>query len=310
MIRIIYPYTCLLILFAFFEACAQKSDDDRMIYLSEDYSKFPYSIYEPDKVYELKDDLREISGLTYYKDHSLLCVNDEKGIIYKYDLKKKEITKKYRFDKPGDYEGIEMIDSLVYVLRSDGTIFKVNQLKSEDIYSLKRNTILNAGNNTEGLGYDPGSKSLLVACKGSPGTKREYQGKRAIYEYPLEKNELSKSPVYLIDQEQIRDILEFDGYARFSVKLFQSINPSEGDVTFQPSGIAIHPISKNVYILGSVGKLLVVLSPEGEILAVVKLKRKIFRQPEGICFSPKGTLYISNEGKGSKANILKYKLKE
>jgi sugar lactone lactonase YvrE len=35
------------------------------------------------------------------------------------------------------------------------------------------------------------------------------------------------------------------------------------------------------------------------------LKNSIFRQPEGICFSPDGEiLFISNEGKNKKGNIL------
>ena len=126
----------------------------------------------------------------------------------------------------------------------------------------------------------------------------------------MEKNELSKTPKYLVDLGQIRKILEFDAYSSFSVRLMENINPSEGDITFQPSAIAIHPISKNLYVVGSVGKILVVLSPKGDIQAIVKLKRKIFRQPEGICFAPDGTMFISNEGRGKKANILKYSYKK
>lgn len=307
--KIIRVSVSILILVFFLEACAKQKEDNKMIYLFDNYTKFPYDIYKPAKVFELNDQLREISGLTYYNEKSLLCINDEKGIIYKYHLKKKEITKKYEFDKSGDYEGIEMIDSLVYVLRSDGNIFEVNHLKEKDISSVKQSTFLNAGNDTEGLAYDTESNSLLIACKGNPAKNNRYKGKRAIYKYSLDKKELQHKPSYLIDQAKIRRLLKFNGYARFSVRLLENINPSQGDLTFQPSAIAIHPISKNLYVLGSVGKLLIVLNPDGKILSIVKLKRKIFRQPEGICFSPDGTMFISNEGKGSKGNILKFKYK-
>lgn len=308
MTKIFHTLFCMLAIVFFLEACAQKKDQ-KMIYLSENYGNFPYDLYEPDERYELKDYLREISGLSYFTEHSLLCVNDEKGIIYKFNHRKKEVTKKYEFDKPGDYEGVEMVGSLVYVLRSDGRIFKVDHLK-DNIHSVKRTTHLNAGNDTEGLGYDPSTNSLLIACKGSPAHSNKYMGKRAIYEFSIDKNELSKTPKYLIDQDQIRKILEFDSYSRFSVKLLENINPSQGDLTFQPSAIAVHPITKNLYVLGSVGKILVVLNPKGDIQAIVKLKRKLFRQPEGICFAPDGTMFISNEGKGSKGNILKYSFKQ
>ncbi|NOU61803.1 SdiA-regulated domain-containing protein [Marinifilum caeruleilacunae] len=310
MIKVIHTLISILAIVFFLEACAQKKEQ-KMIYLSENYEKFPYDIYEPNKKFEMKDELREISALTYYSENSVLCVNDEKGVIYKYNHKKKEVTKKYEFDHPGDYEGIELIDSIVYVLRSDGKVFKVENFKDKKkINSVKRSTHLNAGNDTEGLGYDPNTNALLVACKGSPAHSKKYHGKRAIYEFSIEKNELSKTPKYLIDQDQIRKILEFDAYSRFSVQLMENINPSQGDITFQPSAVAVHPITKNLYVLGSVGKILVVLNPAGEIQAIVKLKRKIFRQPEGICFAPDGTMYISNEGRGQKANILKYRFKQ
>jgi uncharacterized protein YjiK len=290
----------------FFDSCGRKSVDSQLIYeVGTDY-QFPYDITNADKEYELKGELREISGLTYYNDHSVLCVNDEKGIIYKYNLKKEEITKKYKFARRGDYEGIEMFGKQVCVLRSDGTLFFIDKLEKETSFVKKLN-LLHARNNTEGLGFDAKNNSLLIACKGAPGKGKSYKGQRAIYRYSLETNKLSETPDYLIDQEQIRTILRFNGYSKFSVKLLESINPSEGDATFQPSAVAVHPLSNNLYVLASVGKLLIVLSPEGEILALVKLQRKQFQQPEGICFSPDGTLFISNEGRGKAASIYKFK---
>lgn len=306
MSRLLILYVTLVSFLIFFESCRQSSTDSELIYEIGSTYHFPYSIFSADKTYKLKNELREISGLTYYNEHSLLCVNDEKGIIYKYNLKKKEITKKYKFDRSGDYEGIEMVGNQVYVLRSDGSIFAVDHMKDENILSVKNKTLLNAGNNTEGLGFDSKDNSLLIACKGNSGINKKFKGKKAIYKYSLDSNILSTSPSYLIDQKRIRKILKFSGYTNFSATLLEIINPSEGDVSFQPSAIAVHPITNNLYVLASVGKLLVVLNPKGEFLAVVKLKRKLFRQPEGICFSPDGTMFISNEGKGGAANIYKF----
>jgi uncharacterized protein YjiK len=51
-----------------------------------------------------------------------------------------------------------------------------------------------------------------------------------------------------------------------------------------------------------------VYSKVGELLAMAELNPKIYAQPEGICFDPSGTLYISNEGNGNKANILMIKM--
>ena len=47
---------------------------------------------------------------------------------------------------------------------------------------------------------------------------------------------------------------------------------------------------------------------KGKILDLQDLDTEIFSQPEGICFSPSGDLFISNEGKGRKGYILKFGL--
>ncbi|MEZ4981635.1 MAG: SdiA-regulated domain-containing protein [Saprospiraceae bacterium] len=88
------------------------------------------------------------------------------------------------------------------------------------------------------------------------------------------------------------------------------INPDEGGFTFAlPSAIAQHPITEEFYILSSVGKLLMVLSAEGEINYIEKLDKKILPQPEGICFEKNGTMWISSEGKKSgNGTVLKYNL--
>jgi len=50
--------------------------------------------------------------------------------------------------------------------------------------------------------------------------------------------------------------------------------------------------------------MVAVLNPEGALKKIIELKGKEFLQPEGLAFTPDGKLYISNEGKGGKANII------
>ncbi len=293
---------CILLI----NVVACKSPKEQSIFLSEDYGQFPYAIFQPDYRYELAPRLQEISGLTYRSKTSLLCVNDEEGVVFDFNIKSGEISGVYSFAKAGDYEGIELVDSMLYVLRSNGNIYEIRHFNTASIITKLYKTKLNSKNDTEGLGYDKTTNSLLIACKGKPGKKKKYKGERAIYSFSLDSCKLSKEPTYLISQKQIRDILSLSDYKKLSNQILENVNPSKGDVTFQPSAVAIHPITQNLYVLASAGKLLVVLNPQGDILAVVKLKRSIFNQPEGICFAPDGTMFISNEGKKKSANILKF----
>ena len=275
-----------IIFLSIFTACSQ--DKNMQTLFEYPGYDFPYQLAEPAKSWKLPDALVEISGLSYIDTHRLACVQDEKGIIFIFNLNTGEIEMEIGFGDDGDYEGIEIIENDAWVLKSNGILYKVvDYLKKGDPPVIKYKTALSGKNDTEGLAYDPVNKSLLIACKENPFVD-EKGGKKlkAIYSFKLETKLLETEPFLLINMDTVRYY--------------------NGDVTFKPSGIAIHPATGNIFILGSAGNLLLVLSGKGEMLAVIHLSPKIFPQPEGICFSPDGNLYIANEGDGLQGSVLKF----
>jgi uncharacterized protein YjiK len=269
---------------------------------------FPYQLAEPIRSWKLPKSLVEISGLSYIDDQRLACVQDENGIIYIFNLKAGEIEREINFGDNGDYEGIEIIENDAWVLKSNGMLYNVTDyLKKTESKTKKITTALSGRNNAEGLAYDPINKNLFIACKGSPfQDDNKESGYKAIYSFNLETKKLNKKPVLLINLDTIKYYKKYDPMTRLGNEVMAYLDPSEGDKTFQPSGIAIHPITGDLFILGSVGRLLLVFSGKGDMLAIIKLQPKIFPKPEGICFNPDGTLYISNEGAGQKGTILKF----
>ena len=252
-----------------------------------------YDLDKPSKKYKLPDKLEEISGLTYVGDGIIACIQDEKGKIHHYNLKNETVEEAFEFGEKGDYEGIEVIGKTAYVLRSDGTIFEIidyyEGVEKVNTYQ----SILSSSNNTEGLGADFSKKNLLVACKEDAGEGKSYKGKKAVYAFNLKKKAFDEEPIYLIDKDDLKDP-----------------DKDSKHVDFKPSGIAIHPITKNVYLISTVGKLLVILDRKGNIISKHKLDKDVFKQPEGICFKQNGDLYISNEGRGKTPNILKFKYRK
>lgn len=250
-------------------------------------TSFPYDLNNPDEKYMLPDYLKEISGLSFYDEKRLLCVQDEKAVIYVMDLDGRGEMKKFDFGKNGDFEDIAVVGKIVYVLRSDGRIFGIENFDRDDREVKEYNTPLSAKNDTEGLTYDKSANSLFIACKGSPAVDKDipYKGYRAIYKFDLVEMKLDKTPAYLVDLKR-SDSYKVSG--------------------FQPSGMAISPLNDQIYIISSAGKVLVIIDRQGKVLDLHKLDTEIFQQPEGICFSPSGDLFISNEGRGGKGYILKF----
>ena len=274
--------------------------------LAEEY--FSYDLETPDARYKLPDYLEEISGLSYYGKGKIACIQDEKAFIYVLNLEQEKIVKKYDFGTDADYEDIAVVDKTAYILRNNGYIYRVKNFRKKDRKVKKFETPLKEKNDTEGMAYDPLSNSLLIACKGSPSIEKDkpYEAYKAIYKFDLEEEELAKDPHFLIDLERLDSYIDRNGFNRLSVKVAKRLRLIESETSFQPSGLAIHPIYGDIYIISSVGKLLIILNRYGKVQNVKELDPKIHRQPEGICFSPNGDMFISNEGKGGKGYILKF----
>ncbi len=283
----------LLIICGYFLFIKLTATERSFIYIDNDYFasnyEFPYNFHEISK-YKLPVELKEISGLAWFNDSLLVCVQDEKGIIYLYNIEKQSIAGSYKFEKKGDYEGVEVIDNTPWILRSDGLIFQVYDFMEENFQIATYETGLNSENDAEGLAYNPVSNQLLIACKGSPVPEQKETPDnkvKAIFNFDFRAdNKVSKEPAFIIDANMFK-------------------THKNEQLLFSPAGVAVHPITFDIYIITSVGKMLFVYSQTGELLAAVSLDIKAFKQPEGICFAKNGDLFISNEGRGGRGNILK-----
>ena len=254
-----------------------------------------YDLRQPKARWDLPRELEEISGLSYYKKNELACVQDEDGDLFIYDLKKSEISRREQFGERGDYEGVEVVDDTVYVLKSNGNVYFF-PIKAKSIGQVSRlKTDLSSANDTEGLGYFDVKEEVLIACKDKPGTKKvDIEKSRTIYCITRADKKFKKKPRFIIDGKSYKKMLEQKGLSK------KKHSP------FMPSGVAVHPITKDIYVIGTVGKMLIIMNPEGEITNLIPLDPKIHWQPEGICFDPDGNLYISSEGRGKKGYILQF----
>ncbi len=269
-------FFCLTLLVAGCGPASKKTDKPEAGTLTPDF-KLPYQLTKPDETYMLPKELKEISGLTYYKDDQLLCVQDEEAVVYVFDTKKGKVVKDFGFGGYGDFEGIEYVNGQVYVLESNGTL---SRFEPESTQIGKTKTDLPNKTEVEGLGYDPKTKRLLIAVKNGKGSSD-----KAVYSYDL------------LNKAVFRDMSLNDEQLTAA-----GIDPK----SYKPSGIAVHPLTGEWYMLTSAGKRLLITNRQAKIIYSEPLDPKEFTQPEGICFAPNGDMYISSEGDKKKGYILKF----
>ncbi len=264
----------------------------------------PYHLHKPDTVLPLPSVLREISGLALAPDGvSLLAINDEQGAIFFLNPNTAAIERTHHFGEPGDYEGIEAVGEDIYVVKSNGTLYRIPASGATETFA----TPLNTDYDVEGLCYDSAQHCLLLACKGKAGRGSAYKGKKALYAFDLDTKKLNDTPVLLVDQAELARLK--GGDTGFIARLLAFFSSKHAATAFGPSGLAISPLDGNLYIVSFAGKTLAVVHPDGRLLHAERLDPDVFRQPEGLCFDRAGQLYIASEGGKGEGRLLRFEAK-
>ncbi|CAH1002159.1 hypothetical protein LEM8419_03076 [Neolewinella maritima] len=257
--------------------------------VDDDYF-FPYNFDRLERVVKLPNDLKEISGLCPgFAPDELLTVQDEDGEIFRVNARSGELLSRLRFDKDRDYEGITRKGREVYVLETDGDIHQFTYLDSVDeVQATKLETDFSYRNDTEGICYDSITNTLLIVPKEQElNPVGDSNQRRGVYTFDLRTQMLNPQPTYYVDELEVGQIV-YGTNRQYQVK---------------PSGIAVDPFSGNIFILSSVGNILVVIDRDSEVKHVELLEKGTFSQPEGITFGPNGDLYVSSEGRSGRGII-------
>ncbi|GAF04440.1 SdiA-regulated domain-containing protein [Saccharicrinis fermentans] len=262
-------------------------------YPSLSVNKDGYHFKWPDITLTLPLTLSEISGLSYNpSNNTLLAVNDEQGLLYEIEPSSGKVLGKEKFGPSGDYEGIEKVDNNNFIINSSGILYRFSNEETESIH-----TPLSSKNDVEGLSYDVMNKELLIACK-AKSLNNDPKGTKGIYAYSIEDKVFKKEPYLLLRIKGIKKFIKKNGGGDKALKRADD---------FSPSGIAIHPFTRNLYLLSARESMMLIFSQEHKLIECVLLDKDKIPQPEGICFDSKGNLFISTEGQGRNGKIFIYK---
>jgi len=251
------------------------------------YTPKGYNITKPD-ITELGNKLREISGIFWVNDTTMLAQNDESGKIFTINpIEKQEFSyPALVFGEKNDYEDIVKVDSSAFILVSTGQIIEVpGYARGGDVAGIMVAS-LEGKNEFETMYYDKEVNSIIILCK---SCHKEKDQVRTAYRFDLASRQLIDTPYFTINIDIIRQKLD------------------DNRAEFRPSAAAIHPLQNKLYIVSSIGKLLVITDKKGNIEQVMEISGTLFNQPEGITFAANGDMYISNEaGSDERATLLKF----
>ncbi len=218
-------------------------------------------------------ELDEISGVAYYPaDSSLFAINDEKGWLYK--IKKGQPMRRWKFSTGADFEDVVLLDSVFYVLQSNGNILRLS-FAVQNTVAVQQFRFPQGATKSEFeiLYYDPRREKFILMCKDC-----EADTKKSLTTFSFDPyTGLYSDSSYTVDVKEIAKSM------------------GEEKIKFKPSAASINPKDSLLYIVSAINKVMVVTDANGKFRNVYRIDESIFKQPEGITFTPGGGMIISNE---------------
>ncbi|MFN2456816.1 MAG: SdiA-regulated domain-containing protein [Chitinophagaceae bacterium] len=233
----------------------------------------------------LEKKLNEISGLYYLQNEdALIAIADDKKKVFRITTDGKA-SDYYDPDlASADYEDLVKVNNTVYVLVNTGTIVAITKTDT-GLATINYPFWSQKGNDFETIYYDSSAQGLIILCKSCAADKGNHE--RRSYKFNLSTRTFDTSAFYTISSRAVRDQLK------------------DGETEFKPSGAAIHPLQKRLYVLASAGNMMIITDLRGKVQEVFRLNPALYPQAEGITFAANGDMYISNEAKLGKPTLLK-----
>ncbi|WP_297338515.1 SdiA-regulated domain-containing protein [Algoriphagus sp.] len=245
-----------------------------------------YELAEVNKIF-LPGTLDEISGLAWKRPNEIWAIEDESSIIYSIDPKSGNIKRKQKFAKNKDIEDLLLAQDTAYVLQSNGNLYQIHEPLTKGFTTQIHEFPIDQKRDFEAIVTLDTEPSLLLFCKVCNWDKTPAQA--SVYRFDLVQKKFDTEIYMILKRSDIQ-------------AAFRSMDLSE--IKIQPGAAAIHPITREIYLLSSTDRWLLVMNQQGDFLGFHHLPPSLFKQPEGITFAPDGTLYISNEARDGRANLL------
>jgi len=255
---------------------------------SKKYKSPPeYDLNAPSSV-KMPSELKNISGITFFKENAsmIYAIDENAGTIFCY-YPSSSIVVKSEFDLQGPFEDIAIMDSSMYVLKNNGTIysFPMKSMGKPRLDSFWTYADFFPKGKYEAMYYADSARKLVVVDKSRSIEKR-----------------LTHCYVFHVDSSGVPHKSETFVIAWSTIEKKLHKEKISG---FRPTAIAQNPKTLQWYIISDEEKILFILDKHWHPYKAYELDSTVFTKPQGMAFDKNGDLYIANDGSEKNAPNMK-----
>lgn len=231
--------------------------------------------------------LSEISGLALDSSGRLFAHNDESGAIFEIDYRRGVLLKQWLVgDRPlrDDFEALAVSDGRFFLLASNGGLYEFREGANDERVPFQRHDIgLDGACEFEGLAFERSGNTLVLACKRAPA---EIEG-LVLYRWSFEAAGSGRQPTRLV----------------VPISVVRGANDWE---TFNPSDLAVDPLTGNYLLIASLQQATAEITPAGALVRSGPLPEAL-EMAEGVAVTRDGLLIVSTEATRSPASVSIYR---
>lgn len=243
----------------------------------------------PVAMWMMPPELQEISGIALTADGRLLAHGDELAKVFVLNPKTGVVLKKFTLGTglAGDFEGITVAGSDIYMIASNGTLYQFREGANEAVVRYTTiDTRLGKECEFEGVAFEPDSAWLLMPCKRV--SKKLPRDQLIIYRWRLQGADSARLTMLAIPHAQAIGSNDWKG--------------------LHPTDITVHPETGNYVLISAQEKALIEITPAGQVERSEELPGK-HPQPEGVAITRDNILIVSDEVSKRPASITLYRLR-
>jgi len=241
-----------------------------------------FEIGTPDLSIALPKQIKNLAGMSCDTSRTLWVINDSDPTLFKVDVLSKKLANQITISNDGDYKGMSYVDGFVYMARNDGFLKRIAVKKNKSV-----KTFFNPIEEVKNIGGMCYSKKLnqLLLVDGSSTDN----GVLKIYSFDLEKLVFNENPSITLSMEKVAKQIEADS-------------------ALEPTGLAIHPTSGDLYISFN-NQEIVIVDKNGTLKNSVQLSQSANGPIGGIEIDKNGSLLVGYQGNESAPMFYRYNKK-
>jgi hypothetical protein len=247
-----------------------------------------FDLIHPSEINILPMGVSSFSDLTLMDSSHLVGIEPISGNVVFLDINNYSISSQLSLGSDFRFQAISRIDSTLILMDSENKVHFLVPPYDINSFVSSNETIENF--HSSGICLHESTKRLFLISEVQE--KEEGQFSSYLYAFNLNKNKLSDEPLFEIN---LTDIETFA--IKNNLSLPTTIVSNSGDtiqgLDLNPSAIAVHPKTNEIYILSS-DRSLIVYNQFGEVVNFTLLDASIFSKPTGMTFQENGDLLISN----------------